>query len=111
VGYNLVYLFVGAMFIAKVRSGTLPRSFGRFTLGRWAEPVAWAATLWQLFLIGTLTLPKVNQKVGLTTLAMFGVALIWYLVHVVPKTKSGEAGPANAGTLPAPTVPAIETAD
>ncbi|MEA2484418.1 MAG: hypothetical protein QOC55_2365 [Thermoleophilaceae bacterium] len=109
VGYNLVYLLMCGLFIVKVRKGTLPRSFGRFTLGRWAEPVAWAATLWQLFLIGTLTLPKINQKVGLTALGMFAVATVWFVVHVVPKTKSGEAGPASrtgadAGTAAAPTV-------
>jgi amino acid transporter len=107
VGYNLVYLFVGAMFIVKVRRGTLPRSFGRFSLGRWAEPVAWAATLWQLFLIGTLTLPTINQKVGLTALGMFAVAAIWYFVHVLPKTKTGEAGPKSAGAAAATAVPPV----
>jgi amino acid transporter len=114
VGYNLVYLFVGAMFIVKVRRGTLPKSFGRFSLGRWAEPVAWAATLWQLFLIGTLTLPTINQKVGLTALGMFAVAAIWYVVHVVPKTKTGEAGPAHAAAAAAaaaPPVAAVGTSD
>jgi amino acid transporter len=93
VGYNLVYLLMSALFVVMVRRGTLPRSFGRFSLGRWAEPVGWAATIWQLFLIGTLTLPKINQNIGLTTLGMFAVAAVWYLVHVRPRTLSGEAGP------------------
>ena len=43
VGYNLVYLLVAGMFVYKVRKRSLPPSFGRFTLGRWAQPVGWAA--------------------------------------------------------------------
>jgi amino acid transporter len=106
VGYNLVYLLVACLFIVKARRGTLPRSFGRFSLGRWAEPVGWAAALWQLFLIGTLTLPKINQKVGLTTLGMFAVTLVWYLLHVRPKTATGEAGPPGGGIeLPSAGIP------
>jgi len=95
VGYNLVYLFVAAIFVYKVRRGTLPPSFGKFSLGRWAQPVGWAAVVWQLFLVGTLTLPNINQSVGWTTLAMIAVGGIWYLAHVRPALQRGDAGPAR----------------
>jgi amino acid transporter len=95
VGYNLVYLFVAAIFVYKVRRGTLPPSFGKFSLGRWAQPVGWAAVVWQLFLVGTLTLPNINQSVGWTTLAMIAVGGVWYLAHVRPALQRGDAGPAR----------------
>jgi amino acid transporter len=95
VGYNLVYLMVAAIFVYKVRRKTLPPSFGKFSLGRWAQPVGWAAVIWQLFLVGTLTLPNINQSIGWTTLAMIGVGGIWYLAHVRPALQRGEAGPAQ----------------
>jgi amino acid transporter len=95
VGYNLVYLFVAAIFVYKVRRNTLPPSFGKFSLGRWAQPVGWAAVIWQLFLVGTLTLPKINQSIGWTTLAMIAVGGVWYLAHVRPALQRGEAGPAQ----------------
>ena len=96
VGYNLVYLLVAGMFVYKVRKRSLPPSFGRFTLGRWAEPVGWAALIWQVFLVCTLTLPNINQAVGWTTLAMIGVGGIWYIVYVHGATGRGEAGPHHA---------------
>jgi amino acid transporter len=96
VGYNLVYMLVAGMFVYKVRKRTLPPSHGRFTLGRWAEPVGWAALIWQIFLVGTLTLPNINQSVGWTTLAMIGVGAIWYIVYVHRAVDRGEAGPAHA---------------
>jgi amino acid transporter len=95
VGYNLVYLFVAVIFVYKVRRNTLPPSFGKFSLGKWAQPVGWAAVIWQLFLVGTLTLPKINQSIGWTTLAMIGVGGIWYLAHVRPALARGDAGPAQ----------------
>jgi amino acid transporter len=95
VGYNLVYLFVAVIFVYKVRRKTLPPSFGKFSLGRWAEPVGWAAVIWQLFLVGTLTLPKINQSIGWTTLAMIAVGGVWYLAHVRPALNRGTAGPAQ----------------
>jgi amino acid transporter len=95
VGYNLVYAVVAGIFVYKVRKRSLPPSFGKFQLGRWAEPVGWAALIWQLFLVGTLTLPKINQSIGWTTLAMLGVGGIWFLIHVRPATLRGDAGPAQ----------------
>jgi amino acid transporter len=95
VGYNLVYMLVAGMFIYKVRQGTLPPSHGRFQLGRWAQLVGWAALIWQIFLVGTLTLPNINQSVGWTTLGMIGVGAIWYIVYVHRATGRGEAGPAS----------------
>jgi amino acid transporter len=93
VGYNLVYMLVAGVFVYKVRKGTLPPSYGRIQLGKWAEPVGWAALIWQIFLVGTLTLPNINQSVGWTTLAMIGVGAIWYIVYVHRATARGEAGP------------------
>lgn len=111
VGYNLVYMLVAGMFVYKVRKRALPPSFGRFTLGKWAEPVGWAALIWQIFLVGTLTLPNINQSIGWTTLGMIGVGGVWYVVHVHRATARGEAGPRPAepvvteeGTPAAPVV-------
>ena len=73
--------------------------------------MGWIAALWQLFLIGTLTLPKINQEIGLTTLGMFAVALVWYLIHVRPKTGSGEAGPPGSDTPQAFGHPIPETVE
>jgi len=93
VGYNLVYMLVAGMFVYKVRKGTLPPSYGRIQLGKWAEPVGWAALIWQIFLVCTLTLPNINQSVGWTTLAMIGVGAIWYIVYVHRAVDRGTAGP------------------
>jgi hypothetical protein len=86
---------VAGMFVYKVRKNSLPPSFGRFTLGKWAQPIGWAALIWQVFLVCTLTLPKINQSVGWTTLAMIGVGGIWYIVYVHRATGRGEAGPGS----------------
>ena len=96
VGYNLVYMLVAGLFIYKVRKRTLPPSHGRFQLGRWAQPIGWAALIWQVFLVCTLTLPNINQSVGWTTLGMIAVGGIWYVAHVHGATGRGEAGPAKA---------------
>ena len=95
VGYNLVYMLVAGIFIYKVRNRTLPASHGRFQLGKWAQPIGWAALIWQIFLVCTLTLPKINQSVGWTTLVMIGVGGLWYLAHVHRAVGRGEAGPAQ----------------
>jgi amino acid transporter len=99
VGYNLVYMLVAGMFVYKVRKRSLPPSFGRFTLGKWAEPVGWAALIWQIFLVCTLTLPNINQSVGWTTLAMIAVGGIWYIVHVHGAVRRGEAGPGRVSAV------------
>lgn len=93
VGFNLVYMLVAGVYLVKTYRGTLPQQFGSFSLGRWGKPVAWASLIWQIFLVGTLTLPNINHKVGLTTLAMIAVGLVWFLVWVRPKVKRGQAGP------------------
>jgi amino acid transporter len=93
VGFNLVYALVAGVYLLKSYRGTLPKQWGSFTLGRWGKPIAWVSLVWQIFLVGTLTLPKINFKIGVTTLAMIAVGLIWYLVWVRPKLKAGKAGP------------------
>jgi amino acid transporter len=93
VGFNLVYAMVAGIYLVKVRRGTLPRQFGDFSLGRWGKPVAWASLIWQVFLVGTLTLPNINHNIALTTLAMLAVGLLWFLVWVRPKVRRGQAGP------------------
>lgn len=98
VGYNLVYAAVAAIFIYKVRQGSLPKSHGSFQLGRWASLVGWSALIWQVFLIGTLTIPKINRNIGYTTLIMLAVGALWYLVWVRPQTLRGNAGPGTGAT-------------
>jgi amino acid transporter len=93
VGFNLVYALVAAIYLVKARRGTLPEQFGNFSLGRWGQPVALVSLVWQIFLVGTLTLPDINRKVGLTTLAMLAVGLVWFVVWVYPRVKRGQAGP------------------
>jgi amino acid transporter len=93
VGFNLVYMLVAGVYLVKAHRGTLPQQFGSFTLGRWGKPIALVSLIWQVFLVGTLTLPNINHKVGLTTLAMIAVGLLWYLAWVRPRVKRGEAGP------------------
>jgi amino acid transporter len=102
VGYNLVYAAVAAIFVYNVQKRTLPETHGSFTLGRWALPVGWAALIWQIFLIGTLTIPKINRNVGYTTLIMLGVGALWYIVWVHPQTAKGNAGPTSMRKPPAP---------
>jgi amino acid transporter len=94
VGYNLVYGAVAAIFIWNLRRGTLPESHGSFTLGRWSAVVGWAVLVWQVFIVGTLTLPKVNRNIGWTTIIMLAVGAVWYVVWVRPQTARGNAGPA-----------------
>jgi amino acid transporter len=96
VGYNLVYALVAGIFVWKLHRGTLPPQHGRFALGRWAAPVGWAALIWQIFLVGTLTIPKINQNVGWTTGAMLLVGALWYIIHVHSATGRGTAGPRGA---------------
>jgi amino acid transporter len=93
VGFNLVYALIAGVYLVMSYRGTLPKQFGSFTLGRWGKPIAWVSLIWQIFLVGTLTLPKINFKIGLTTLAMLAVGLLWFLVWVRPKVKRGQAGP------------------
>lgn len=99
VGYNAVYLMMVIIYIVQAHRGKLPEQFGGISLGRWALPIAYVAAVWQLFLIGTLTLPNINQKVGLTSLIFFAVAGIWYLVYVHRATGRGEAGPPPTPSL------------
>jgi amino acid transporter len=103
VGFNLVYMLVAGIYLFKVHRGTLPRKFGGFSLGRWAKPVAWVSLIWQVFLVGTLTVPKINHNVALTTGAMLVVGLLWFLVWVRPKVRDRQAGPhAEVATVAAP---------
>ncbi|HSZ69118.1 MAG TPA: amino acid permease [Solirubrobacteraceae bacterium] len=100
VGFNLVYALVAAVYLVKARRGTLPQQFGNFSLGRWGKPVACASLIWQIFLVGTLTLPDINHNIGLTTLAMIAVGLAWFLVWVRPRVKRGLAGPHRESATP-----------
>jgi amino acid transporter len=93
VGFNLVYALIAGVYLFMSYRGTLPKQFGRFSLGRWGKPIAWVSVFWQIFLVGTLTLPKINFKIGVTTLAMVVVGALWFLVWVRPKVKAGQAGP------------------
>jgi amino acid transporter len=91
VGYNLVYAAMAGIFLYKLRSGGLPASFGRFTLGRWAQPIAVVAFLWQLFVVGTLTLPSQNHQVGWTTLILLAIGALWYVVRIRPRSRAAAA--------------------
>jgi len=93
VGFNLVYALIAGIYLFMSYRGTLPKQFGKFSLGRWGKPIAWVSLIWQIFLVGTLTLPKINFKIGVTTLAMIAIGLVWFLVWVRPKVKAGQAGP------------------
>ena len=93
VGFNLVYGLIAGVYLFMSYRGTLPKQFGRFSLGRWGKPIAWVSLVWQIFLVGTLTLPKINFKIGVTTLAMIVVGRCGSLVWVRPKVKAGQAGP------------------
>jgi amino acid transporter len=93
VGFNLVYGLVAAVYLVKIRRGTLPRQYGSFSLGRWGQPVAWASLVWQIFVVGTLTVPNINHNIALTTLAMLAVGLVWFLIWVRPRVMQGKAGP------------------
>ncbi len=93
VGFNLVYMLVAGIYLVKAHRGTLPRQFGGFSLGRWGKPVAAVSLVWQIFLVGTLTLPNAHHDVALTTLGMLVVGGGWFLVWVRPKVKAGLAGP------------------
>ncbi|HAW10798.1 MAG TPA: hypothetical protein DCX12_07005 [Chloroflexi bacterium] len=92
VGYNLTYAAIAAIFIYKVRTNSLPRQFGSFSLGRWAQPVAWIALIWQLILVGILTIPTINQPVGLTTVCILALAALWWLVVLRRRINRGTAG-------------------
>jgi len=93
VGFNLVYAAMAAIYLVMARRGTLPKQFGSFSLGRWGVPVAWASVIWQIFLVGTLTVPNINHDIAITTLAMLAVGLVWFLVWVRPRVNRGQAGP------------------
>ena len=90
VGYNLVYTLVAGIFLYKDWKDELPRSFGNFTLGRWAKPVAVVALLWQLFVVGTLTLPAQNHQTAWTALLFIGLGAVWYLVWILPRSRRAD---------------------
>ncbi|AQT78781.1 hypothetical protein B1R94_05210 [Mycolicibacterium litorale] len=90
VGYNLVYTLVAAIFLYKAAKDELPRSFGKFSLGKWAKPVALIALLWQLFVVGTLTFPAANHQTAWTALIFIGLGAVWYLVWILPRSRRAE---------------------
>ncbi len=106
VGFNLVYTLVAGIYLVKAHRGTLPRQFGGFSLGRWGKPVAAVSLVWQVFLIGTLTLPNINHNIALTMLGMLAVGALWFVVWVRPKVRRRQAGPhAEVATAAAPELP------
>lgn len=98
VGFALIYAAVSAVFIYKVHTRSMPEQHGSFSLKKWALPVGWAALLWQLFLVGTLTVPKANRAVGITTVVLIALGVLWYVVYLRRAIRAGKAGPRATAT-------------
>lgn len=92
VGYNLVYTAVALIYLVTARSGELPPSLGRFTLGRWGQPIAAVAFCWQLFVVATLTLPVQNHQTAWTALIVMGIGGLWYVGWIRPRAPDPARG-------------------
>jgi amino acid transporter len=109
VGYNLTYAAIAAIFIYKVRTNSLPRQFGKFSLGRWAQPVAWVALVWQVFLVCVLTIPTINRPVGITTLVILALAAAWWALVLRRRIRNGTAGMLGRATVSSDGVKVVTT--
>ncbi len=78
---------MAAIFLYKAARNELPKSFGKFSLGKWATPVALVALLWQIFVVGTLTLPAANHQTAWTALIFIALGAVWYLVWILPRSR------------------------
>lgn len=70
----------------------LPVSMGRFTLGRWARPIAMLAALWLVGLIGILTIPAEFREASWVSLGVCAVGAVIYRGFIRPRIASGQAG-------------------
>jgi len=93
----VVYVTYGSSIVAALmgkRRASIPDAPQRyFTLGRWFTPVAWAALVWCLIVIGYMTLPVVNRVGGEYTLYAEIIGLAWYALWLRARLVRGEAGP------------------
>jgi amino acid transporter len=106
VGYNLVYWGMTGIFFVIAAKKSLPEQHGKFSLGRWALPISGIAFVWQTFLIYELTLTDGNRQVGLTTLIIFAISLVWYVMHIrKPETNLIAGTTAVTGDDPTSTRP------
>lgn len=70
----------------------LPVTMGRFTLGRWARPIALLASLWLIGVIGILTIPAEFRTASWVSLGVCVVGVGIYWLFIAPRIAAGEAG-------------------
>jgi amino acid transporter len=65
-----------------------------FSLGRWSRPVFVLATVWLVAVLADLTIPPDFRPAAITALAVWALAVLWYLLFIRGRVRRGEAATA-----------------
>lgn len=100
--YALVYLLITVAYF--VRRDKFPTPPGAFTLGRAGRPIMVAVALFMVFIVGSLTLPKINHSVARASLAFVGITVVFYVYSALTRGRHGPSGaePAYEGSSETP---------